>query len=453
MDSPNTFIRGIKILEVENVKIYQVPNNSSQLSNLTRGKLYIYYFPEYDRYIFRLNSFQYALSPYLPILATLNVEHGFRSYILPNVGGHFVLKLKTTPIPAVIKNLETILANYSQFSYQQGQEKALEDQANRRGDYNMNFDTGYDGKHTHPELETRKPQPDNFVKAENAVKLSGEFLKQKFIKAANYLGGTMTQQKGQAVSEQNSNQFYPKTIQELKGVSALDNELVDFKATIVQGLITQSNQIEKEGVTTSTIIKPKPAEKQQGNWSELGTTTLSSAKNIWSGMSEAATILSNAWRVKKNNEKNNQAGKPVQFENAGPAQSSKPNEPSGGPGAQQVFKMSEPVQQQNQNPQSQPYVFYEPKYTKPPVIEREEFSEQSVSHDDVNLIHHEQEDTGRKNIYPRLETLNVEGYPSYNPYKIGPMPSDATYARVHDQMEHKEYAKTTENYENSHYSG
>ena len=451
MDSPNTFIRGIKILDVENVKIYQVPNNSSQLSNLTRGKLFIYYFPEYDRYILRLNSFQYALSPYLPILATLNVEHGFRSYILPNIGGHYVLKLKTTPIPAVIKNLETILANYSQFSYQQGQEKALEDQANRRGDYNMNFDTVYDGKHTHPELETRKPQPDNFVKAENAVKLSGEFVKQKLIKAANYIGSTMASQKGQVVSEQNSNQFYPKTIQELKGVSALDNELVDFKATIIQGLITLSNQIEKEGVTTSTIIKPKVPEKQQSNWSELGTTTLHSAKNIWSGMSEAATILSNAWRIKQNNQKNNQAGKPVQFERIDPSAGSKSNEPSGG--AQQVFKMNEPVQQQGANlnnqyqQQPQPYVFYEPKYTQPPVIEREEFYEESVSHDNSNLF--QNEDAERKNLYPRLETLNVQNYPSYNPYKIDAQPSDATYARVHDQMEYKQ-TKQTENYEYSH---
>jgi len=450
MEAESPMIRGIKILEVDNVKVYEVYNNQSEPTNLTRGKLLVFYFPEYDRFVLSLNSFEYALSPYLPTLASLTVDRGFRSYILPNVGGHYVLKLKTTPIPAVIKNFETILANYSQFSYEQGHEKELSDQANRKGDYNMNFESPYEG---HQPLETAKPQPDNFVKAENAVSLSGEFLKQKFIKAANYIGGNYIQPKAQIVTEQNSNQFYVKNIQDLKGVSAIDNELVDFKRTLIVGLITLSNQIEKAGVTASTIIKPKTDNKQQSNWSELGTTTLNSAKNVWFGMSEAANILGKAWKAKKTAEGNNQKGKPVQYERVDP-NGNRPN-PFNNPQNPQYSQNPQypqntqypqyPANQGGNYPREQvqvqaqeqkPYVFYEPKYTQAPVIERHEqqeyreFRDEGVSQGEQNLL--ENEDTGRRNLYPRLDNLNVEAYPAYNPYKIDSKPSDATYARIQE---------------------
>jgi len=440
----NNQIRGIKILEVENVKVYEVRTGKAEPTNLTRGKLLVFYFPEYDRFVLNLNSFEYALSPYLPVLASLTVDRGFRSYILPNIGGHYILKLKTTPIPAVIKNFETVLANYSQFSYESGQEKALQDQANRKGDYNMNFDSPYEGQPPHVNLETRKPQPDNFVKVENAVSLSGEFLKQKLIKAANYIGGNYIQPKSQVITEQNSNQFYVKNIQELKAVSAIDNELVDFKRTYLVALITLSNQIEKEGVANGTIIKPRVENKQQSNWSELGTTTLNSAKNVWFGMGEAATILGKAWKAKKTTENKNPVGKPVQYERVEPV-SSRPNPfnyPSNTRGADYPIskpreQVQEPIQPYGQ--EEKPHVFYQPKYTQAPVIERQEDSEYSefrdegVSQGDQTLLNNEQ-DGGRPGLYPRLDTLNAGTYPSYNPYRVDARPSDATYARIHENQ-------------------
>jgi len=312
------FVKGIKILEVENVKVNEVRDTLSEPSNITRGKLVIYYFAEYDRYILCLNSFEYALSPNLTVLASLNVERGFRSYTLPNVGGHYILNLKTTPLPAVIKNLEMILANYNQLSYQQGQEKTLEDQANRRGDENMNSHSGY-----------------------------------------------------QATFEQNSNQLSPKTIQELKGISALENEIVDFKRTEIIALITLSSQFEKEEVITGTIIKPKNADKQQDDSTELENSTLKPAKDVSSGKNEASKTIANAWRLKKANQKNNQVAKPVQDELVNPSQPS---------GNQQQYQAFEPIvsiqpsedQQFSNESQQKPYVFSEPKYTQPPVIEKTE---------------------------------------------------------------------------------
>jgi len=205
-------VRTLKCLKIDNVKLFELEGD--QKSNLTRGSLIVCYSPEFDRFVFCLNSFRYALSITLPTMAFLSPKNGYRSYILPKINGHYIVKLKTITPPAVLQNLETILSNYSQFSYNSGQETELENQAKRQ-EYPESFNSPYDVK--------PPPKNDYFSKSKNAIHLGGEFLKQKIIKAADFIGKNIYDPK-----YLNSNELNVKTIEELKAGDFPENETIDF---------------------------------------------------------------------------------------------------------------------------------------------------------------------------------------------------------------------------------
>ena len=204
-------VLALKSLEIQDVKIYEA--KSDKLSVLTKGNLEMLYLPEFNRFVLRVNGFKYILSTHLSVLASLSEEGAFRSYVLPNVGGHYILKLKTDPTAIVLRNLETIFTNYSQFSYQQNHEHDLENQAHRRGNYSLTFEGDYI-------LKDAKAcdQPETVAKASKYIKIGGDILKQNILKAANYVGKNLSQPKDTAQMSQNPNHLSVKTIEELKNV-------------------------------------------------------------------------------------------------------------------------------------------------------------------------------------------------------------------------------------------
>jgi len=234
MTAEATFsVRTLKALGIDNIKINEVQGNNR--SNITRGQLEVCYSPEYDRFLLSLNSFKYMLSPNFPVIAFL-APNAYRSYIFPTVNGFYILKMKSVQTPPIIQNFETILANYTQFSYKTGQEVELDNQAKGKGDYPMVFGSPYDVKvlptpnnptQTNP-VQTNPAQTDSYAKAGNVIHLGGEFLKQKIIKAADYLGKTIESEK-----KLNANELNVKSIQELKQGDYPEKEMIDFTRTEV----------------------------------------------------------------------------------------------------------------------------------------------------------------------------------------------------------------------------
>jgi hypothetical protein len=286
-------VRALKSLEVDDVKIYEA--RDGKVSVLTRGKLEIFYIAEYDRFMLRVNSFKYVLSIYLPIMASIFEDRAFRSYVLPNIGGHYIMKLKKIPPPPVIQNLETIFFNYSQLYYKSGQEQQLEAQAKHEGNYPMTFGTPYEEDLRQP---TSHQHSEKLEKLSNYIRMGGEYLKQNIIKAANF-GLKMMEPKTYIIN-QNSNQLYVRSIQELKGLNSIDSPIIDLPRYEVTGLITLSNEI--ENLSLNQAQEENRGFKNQtanNSWSVVKKTTIESAKSLWKGMDEALSILSTAIKTKR----------------------------------------------------------------------------------------------------------------------------------------------------------
>jgi len=287
-------VGAVRSLEVDDVKIYEA--RGEKLSVLAKGRLEILYLPEFDRFVLRLNSFKYILSLHLPIMASLSGEGTIRSYVLPNIGGHYILKLKSSPTAAVIRNMETIFSAYSQFSYQQNHEHDLENQAHRRGDYPVPLD------HEEESLNNKTlNQSEAVAKASNYIKTGGDFLKQNFIKAANYIGKMSHGKDGQTQAH-GPNQLFTRSIEELKNLTNEYEQSVDLLRYEVVALTILGKEIEKLALTHvdhDIGVKLHPA--SDSRWPTLKKTALESAHTLWKGMDDALDVLTKTVKTKRAN--------------------------------------------------------------------------------------------------------------------------------------------------------
>jgi len=285
-------VRAVKSLEVDDVKIYEA--RGEKLSILAKGKLEILYIPELDRFILRLNNFKYILSLHLPIMASLSGEGSYRSYVLPNVGGHYIVKLKSAPAAAIFRNMETVFSSYSQFSYQQNHEHDLENQAHRRGDYPVAIDqegVSLDNKALN--------QSDAVAKAGNYIKIGGEILRQNFIKATSYIG-KMSQPKDASLQAQGPNQLAVRSIEELKDLE--NGQSVDLPRYEVVALTILGKEIEKLALShAEQDIGVKLHPTSDNRLLMLKKTALESAHSLWKGMDEALDVLGKTVKAKRTN--------------------------------------------------------------------------------------------------------------------------------------------------------
>lgn len=287
-------VLALKSLEIQDVKIYEA--RSDKLSVLTKGNLEMLYLPEFNRFILRVNSFKYILSTHLSVLASLSEEGSFRSYVLPNVGGHYILKLKTAPTAIVLRNLETIFTNYSQFSYQQNHEHDLENQAHRRGDYSQTFQGDYILKDT-----KACDQSETVAKASKYIKIGGDILKQNILKAANYVGKNLSQSKDTCQMSQGPNQLSVKTIEELKCVE--NNCSLELPRYEVIALITLVKEVEKIVLSHAEQdigVKLHPSTDKLAAFRK---NAIESAHSLLKGMDEALGTFSKNMKLKRQNSK------------------------------------------------------------------------------------------------------------------------------------------------------
>jgi len=287
-------VLALKSLEIEDVKIYEA--RSDKLSVLTKGNLEVLYLPEFNRFILRVNSFKYILSTHLSVLASLTEEGSFRSYVLPNVGGHYILKLKTAPTAIVLRNLETIFTNYSQFSYQQNHEHDLENQAHRRGDYALTFEGDYVLQDTkaHDQSET-------VAKASKYIKIGGDILKQNILKAANYVGKNLSHSKDTPHISQGPNQFTIRTIEELKSVeNNCSLELPRYEVIALIKLVKEVEKIVQSHAEQDIGVKLHPSTDRLLAFKK---NAIESAHSLLKGMDEALGTLSKNMKMKRLNTK------------------------------------------------------------------------------------------------------------------------------------------------------
>jgi len=271
-------LHAIKVLEVHDVKIYEVKDQ--KLSVKTRGKLELIYLPEVDRFFLNLNSFRYILSPNIFIMASVYEKRAYRSYFLPGVKSHYILKLKTPPTAAVLGNLETIFVSYSHLTYKSDEQKQLEDQM----------------KST--QAHARKASTDYASSVGSYITKGGEGFKQNMFKFANYLGKGF-QKKNSNPVPQNQNQLYVKNIDELKSINDPENQCIDLDRTKVMKVLELSNQIGQEQQQQQQI----DPNAKNGGWADLKKGTVTGLKSLWAGLDEATTIFGSAMTKKKKDKK------------------------------------------------------------------------------------------------------------------------------------------------------
>jgi len=289
----NDQVPAIKCLEIDNVKIYDA--KGEKVSLLTKGKLEVLYLAEYDRFVLRLHNFKYTLSTHLPVMASLFEEEAFRSYVVPNMNGHYIVKLKSVPTPATVRNFETVLSHFCQFSYQQSHEHDLENQAHRKGENQMAYEAinGVTAPQHTPEIL----HTDNVTKASKYIKIGGEVLKQNFLKAANYIGNLRHHKEAPPVV--GPNQFTVRTIEELRSLENTENQAVVLPKYEVTALITLCREIEKAILHHTDQEKGVKIQAPESHkWPMFKKTAIESAHTLWKGMDDALTSLSKAVKNK-----------------------------------------------------------------------------------------------------------------------------------------------------------
>jgi hypothetical protein len=215
---------------------------------------------------------------------------------MPNIGGHYIIKLKSAHSPTLIKNLETILTNYSQFSYQQNHEHDLENQAHRRSDHQALFNgpLGIARHHSAPN------QPEAIAKANKYIKAGGEMLKLNIMKAASYIGKNIGHAKSKSISFQDPNQIYVRTIEELKGSLNSGNQTADFpkyEITALMTLLEEQEKIISHQSYQDIGVKMHPSSETK--WPIFKKAAIDSAQTLLKGMDDAAGDLAKALKAKR----------------------------------------------------------------------------------------------------------------------------------------------------------
>ncbi len=160
----------IDVLTFENVELLKKKNEKTSFSGI--GTLRVLYFPDYGRFVMELNDWTYALLKRIPAVASTRKASGSHFYVFPSYSGSYILKLPKAVRSEAIQNLETILVNNTQFSYQ-------EDQV--LGSYRSSEERG--GSHQENQRES----------VDSVGKLSGkEKIKRGFKRIASKFQGTYT---------------------------------------------------------------------------------------------------------------------------------------------------------------------------------------------------------------------------------------------------------------------
>jgi len=109
-------VSGFEVLYFENAEIEKVKGNQSSFGSF--GPLSVLYFPSYHRFVLRINDWKYPLMRRLPIISSSRTDLNSRTYMLPAGNGSFFnLKLDGATNLNSLTNFETILGNFSNFSY------------------------------------------------------------------------------------------------------------------------------------------------------------------------------------------------------------------------------------------------------------------------------------------------------------------------------------------------
>jgi hypothetical protein len=223
-------------------------------------------------------------------MASLSEEGAFWSYVLPKTGSNYIIKVKSVPSSAIIRNMETIFTNYSQFSYQQNHEHDLENQAHRRGDYLVPLSNASEDSNKNTAASEK------IAKAGKYIMAGGEMLKQNILKAAHYIGKNLTHSQASA---QYPNQQSIRSIEELK---AFENAQSQFELSKIEvtGLLTLVSEIEKTSLShAEQDIGVKIHPVSSNRWPAFKKTAFESAHSLWSNMDDALGTLSKTMKAKR----------------------------------------------------------------------------------------------------------------------------------------------------------
>jgi len=108
----NNSAMGMEVLYFEDAEVQKIKGGSPSFAST--GPLSLLYFPSYNRFVLQLNDWRYPILRRLPIISSDKT-----SFLLPAPNGFsFLLRINNALNSQGLSNLETILKNRSNFSFQ-----------------------------------------------------------------------------------------------------------------------------------------------------------------------------------------------------------------------------------------------------------------------------------------------------------------------------------------------
>lgn len=109
------YLKGLEILTFDLVELEKIRGGGAH-TFATLGKLSVFYFDYFERFILQLNNWKYCLLPKL-LTAEITNQSGLetRNFIMPAYDGIYTLKLGQNFNPNALQNFETILSNTTKF--------------------------------------------------------------------------------------------------------------------------------------------------------------------------------------------------------------------------------------------------------------------------------------------------------------------------------------------------
>jgi len=264
------------VLRIPNSEIYLVQNE--EIHSLVKGTMNLVELPAHDSYIISLDDFGYTLSKEIPVMAK-KLASGESIYILPNVQGHFGLKLPVETNPQLISAFEGILKNFGEFI---ADEQPLLGGAKQAANAPATTDDSPKAKEIVPED----------AEDSDIVVKSGEVIRDGLIKAATFAAG------GIAKAGTFLIQRLMKKSEDVEVKESTQQKIRFAKSTTTTIAVFTASQMKNVLSVAGTIVKKIGNSIESSNESQgyhkamtIGKSAVQAAATVYDGMREATGVI------------------------------------------------------------------------------------------------------------------------------------------------------------------
>jgi len=303
------------LLQIPGCEVYDIQNGNPQL--IQKGTLDVIEFKAKNLFVIQVNTFKYSLAKELPILSCKEPD-GTINYVLPNVNGHFGIKLLEKIEPQIMEVFDIIINQHASLFYQEIEQETPGSGLESAKGVGM---TGQNGTISNSnangfvfEKNLSAMPPQNVIqgtdnksslkskftteKISSALTSGGQYVKSGMIKVAEKLssgiksGGQYIQKR--YIKKREEKPVNPETLAKLKIAKSATSVALTYTRAQVQGLIEIASSIAQELGKNFENSETGQKWQQSPNYEKakvIGMSTVNATAAVFDGMVEAMMIL------------------------------------------------------------------------------------------------------------------------------------------------------------------